>query len=109
MWPHLDRLGQAVNQGKFHYPLTPSERKSSRISNILALYSPASWVTRGKFPPEVKPILASVALEAIKHGDYGDKFFQLMPALFPYNKFTMTVSALRPSSSSCTKFIISFL
>ncbi|THH27008.1 hypothetical protein EUX98_g7180, partial [Antrodiella citrinella] len=45
---------------------------------------------KGKFPPTLKPVLAQVALKAIVLGEYDDNFFNLMPTLFPYNKFTMT-------------------
>ncbi|TCD65164.1 hypothetical protein EIP91_003020 [Steccherinum ochraceum] len=45
---------------------------------------------KGKFPPSLKPILAQVALKAVVLGEYDDNFFNLMPTLFPYNKFTMT-------------------
>lgn len=51
-----------------------------------------SWDVRGKFPPSIKPILAEVALKAVRLGEYDEDFFSLMPVLFPYNKFTMTVS-----------------
>ncbi|EMD34978.1 hypothetical protein CERSUDRAFT_116505 [Gelatoporia subvermispora B] len=49
-----------------------------------------NWETKGKFPPSMKPILAKVALKAIILGEYDDNFFNAMPRLFPYNKFTMT-------------------
>lgn len=54
--------------------------------------APESFEQKGKFPPSLKPILADVALVAIRCGEYNDNFFSLMPKLFPYNKFTMTVS-----------------
>lgn len=37
-------------------------------------------------------MLASIALKAILLGQYNDNFFNVMPQLFPYNKFTMSVS-----------------
>jgi hypothetical protein len=33
-----------------------------------------------------------VALKAVELDEYDDHFFNLMPVLFPYNKFTMSVS-----------------
>lgn len=54
-----------------------------------------SWETKSKFPPRLKPILAQVALKAIILGDYDDNFFNLMPRLFPYNRFTMHVRFTR--------------
>ena len=49
------------------------------------------WSVKGKFPAELKPVLAEVALKAIELGEYDDDFFNLMPTLFPYNRFTMMV------------------
>ena len=57
-----------------------------RINAIVA----ETWDVKGKFPPTLKPLLAQVALKAIILGEYDDNFFNLMPTLFPYNKFTMT-------------------
>lgn len=54
-----------------------------------------NWEVKGKFPQNLKPMLCQVALKAIIVGEYNDNFFNLMPRLFPYNKFTMTVSAKR--------------
>ncbi|KAL0956297.1 hypothetical protein HGRIS_002454 [Hohenbuehelia grisea] len=51
-----------------------------------------SWEVKGKFPPSIKPFLATIAMQAIRLGEYDEHFFNLMPALFPYNKFTMSVS-----------------
>ncbi|EPT00040.1 hypothetical protein FOMPIDRAFT_1036889 [Fomitopsis schrenkii] len=48
-----------------------------------------NWDTKGKFPPGLKPVLVRIALKAILLGEYNDNFFNLMPTLFPYNKFTM--------------------
>jgi hypothetical protein len=50
-----------------------------------------NWEPKGKFPPGIRPILADVALKAIKLNEYNDNFFNLMPRIFPYNRFTMSV------------------
>ncbi|KAG2127692.1 hypothetical protein DEU56DRAFT_820086 [Suillus clintonianus] len=60
------------------------------IEDLKAAISKESWDVKGKFPPSVKPILADVALKAVNLGEYDDDFFNLMPVLFPYNRFTMT-------------------
>lgn len=49
------------------------------------------WDVKGKFPPGLKPLLTQVALKAIILGEYDDNFFNLMPTIFPYNRFTMFV------------------
>ena len=53
-----------------------------------------NWEVKGKFPPGLKPILGQVALKAVILGEYDDNFFNYMPDIFPYNRFTMSVSLL---------------
>jgi Ubinuclein conserved middle domain len=50
-----------------------------------------NWEPKGKFPPGIRPVLQAVALKAIKLNEYNDNFFNLMPRIFPYNRFTMSV------------------
>jgi hypothetical protein len=50
------------------------------------------WSEQGRFPTALKPKLADLAMLAIHLDEYDDHFFRLMPTLFPYNTFTMTVS-----------------
>lgn len=47
------------------------------------------FANKGKFPPDLKPILQETAIKAISLGDYGDNFFNYLPKIFPYNRFTM--------------------
>ncbi|KAI0032550.1 hypothetical protein K488DRAFT_85781 [Vararia minispora EC-137] len=49
-----------------------------------------NWDVKGKFPPGIKPLLTEVAVKAIKLNQYDDNFFNYMPELFPYNRFTMS-------------------
>ncbi|KAJ7201626.1 hypothetical protein GGX14DRAFT_464457 [Mycena pura] len=49
-----------------------------------------SWETKSKFPPSLKPLLAQLSLQAISLDEYNEQFFNLMPMIFPYNKFTMS-------------------
>ncbi|KAI0062963.1 hypothetical protein BV25DRAFT_1825014 [Artomyces pyxidatus] len=60
------------------------------IDDLKVAIAKESWEVKGKFPPAMKPILADVALKAIKLNEYDDNFFNLMPRLFPYNRFTMS-------------------
>lgn len=55
--------------------------------------APEDWSSKGKFPLDLKPILAEVAVKAIHLNEYDDNFFNAMPRIFPYNRFTMTVRA----------------
>ena len=64
---------------------------------LTRIHDTENWDHKGKFPPGIKPLLAQVALKAVALDEYDDHFFNLMPVLFPYNKFTMSVSRLLPS------------
>ena len=66
-----------------------------------------NWDHKGKFPPGIKPLLAHVALKAVALDEYDDHFFNLMPVLFPYNKFTMSVSC-SPSTHPLSHLVEEF-
>lgn len=51
---------------------------------------------KNKFPPDLKPILWDVAILAMNLKEYDDNFFNIMPSIFPYNRFTMQVSQSVP-------------
>ncbi|KAI0799723.1 hypothetical protein BC629DRAFT_1591877 [Irpex lacteus] len=68
-------------------PFHPELEKA--IEGLKDAISKEQWDTKGKFPPNLKPLLAQVALKAIVLGEYDDNFFNLMPRIFPYNRFTM--------------------
>lgn len=59
--------------------------------DVVSIQPPESWV-KGKFPPGLKPMLAQVALKAVVLGEYDDSFFNLMPKIFPYNRYTLSVN-----------------
>jgi hypothetical protein len=67
------------------------------FARMTCMYLAESWEPKGKFPPGIRPVLGAVALKAIKLNEYNDNFFNLMPRIFPYNRFTMSV---RPVPSS---------
>ncbi|KAF9456909.1 hypothetical protein BDZ94DRAFT_1314708 [Collybia nuda] len=60
------------------------------IEKIKVAIANESWDQKGKFPPSLKPLLSQLAILAIKLDEYDEYFFNLMPSLFPYNKFTMS-------------------
>lgn len=75
------------------------------MEELQAAIAREDWTTKGKFPPTIKPILAKAALLAIEHDEYDDDFFNLMPTLFPYNKFTMTKLIKRTIFADHTKLL----
>ncbi|KAF7323654.1 hypothetical protein MKEN_00586100 [Mycena kentingensis (nom. inval.)] len=62
----------------------------SRIARIKVAVAEQSWENKSKFPLNLKPMLADLAMTAVKLDEYDDSFFALMPDVFPYNRFTMT-------------------
>ncbi|KZT19861.1 hypothetical protein NEOLEDRAFT_1141487 [Neolentinus lepideus HHB14362 ss-1] len=60
------------------------------IDELKLAISKESWEVKGKFPPTIKPLLAQVAVKAIQLDEYDDNFFNLLPRIFPYNRFTMS-------------------
>lgn len=77
------RKRKVIDIPEFHPELQAS------LEGLKDFIAKEDWSVRGKFPPGLKPILADVALKAIHLGEYDDDFFNLMPNLFPYNRFTM--------------------
>ncbi|GLB44449.1 putative HPC2 and ubinuclein domain containing protein [Lyophyllum shimeji] len=73
-----------VDLQSFH-PLIQEE-----VEKLKVLIAKENWDQKGKFPPALKPPLAQLAVLAIKLDEYDEHFFNLMPTLFPYNKFTMS-------------------
>lgn len=73
-----------VNINSFHPEL------QAAIEDLKKEIAKESWEQKGKFPPALKPHVSALALLAIKVDEYDDHFFNLLPILFPYNKFTMT-------------------
>ncbi|KAG8989182.1 hypothetical protein FRB94_010924 [Tulasnella sp. JGI-2019a] len=59
------------------------------LRGLKAEIDAAAWNQKGKFPPHLKPLLQRVAVHALRHGDYNDDFFDYLPTIFPYNRFTM--------------------
>ncbi|KAL4077536.1 hypothetical protein J3A83DRAFT_4087986 [Scleroderma citrinum] len=74
---------KVIDIREFHPDLQPA------LNSLKASIAKEDWSNKGKFPADMKPILADIALKAIHLGEYDEDFFNLMPVLFPYNRFTM--------------------
>ncbi|KAG1844692.1 hypothetical protein F4604DRAFT_1689004 [Suillus subluteus] len=81
----LEKKRKIVDLRDFHPELQLA------IEDLKTAISKEPWDVKGKFPPSIKPILADVALKAVNLGEYDEDFFNLIPMLFPYNCFTMTI------------------
>jgi hypothetical protein len=81
---------RCFEQTSFHPDL------QAAIENLKEDIAKEDWSQKGKFPPNIRPKLCEVAKLAIQLDDYDEHFFELLPRLFPYNKFTMTVSHFVP-------------
>lgn len=62
------------------------------FTKLRKLVEAADFTLKSKFPPQLRAPLAQVAVKAIELEEYGEAFFKYLPDVFPYNKFTMTVS-----------------
>ncbi|KAF9449695.1 hypothetical protein P691DRAFT_666961 [Macrolepiota fuliginosa MF-IS2] len=90
---------KVIDQSSFHPEL------QTAIEKLKDAIKSESWSQKGKFPPGLKPQLSQLALQAIKLDEYDEHFFSLMPALFPYNKFTMTKLIKRTVFADHTKLL----
>ncbi|CAK5272128.1 unnamed protein product [Mycena citricolor] len=84
-----------------------SAELQTSIEKLKIAIAQESWETKSKFPPNLKPLLAAVALQAVALDEYDDTFFSLMPHIFPYNKFTMSKLIKRTIFADHTKLLAS--
>ncbi len=61
----------------------------AEFASLMDTIKQYSFEQKGKFPPELKPRLTTCAVRAIQLSEYGDNFFNRLPRLFPYNRYTM--------------------
>ncbi|KAF8498185.1 hypothetical protein F5888DRAFT_1803108 [Russula emetica] len=82
--PNGKKKRRVVDLHPFHPDL------EAAIEDLKVAISKESWEPKGRFPPGIRPTLGAVALKAVKLNEYNDNFFNLMPRIFPYNRFTMS-------------------
>lgn len=82
--PNGKKKRRVVDIHPFHPDL------EAAIEDLKAAISKENWEPKGKFPLGIRPVLGAVALKAIKLNEYDDNFFNVMPRIFPYNRFTMS-------------------
>lgn len=75
---------------KNRYPTLPVDpRLQAAFDDLKAKVDAESFAVKTKFPPSLKPPLVETAKLAVMLGEYDDNFFNHLPTIFPYNRFTM--------------------
>ncbi|WFD43336.1 hypothetical protein MPSI1_001997 [Malassezia psittaci] len=75
---------------KNKYPVEPVHPQLQEMfDHLKVLVQRANFAVKTKFPPELKPPLIDTAKVAVELGEYNDNFFNYLPSIFPYNRFTM--------------------
>ncbi|KAJ9474227.1 hypothetical protein PHBOTO_004278 [Pseudozyma hubeiensis] len=80
------KMGKKTNR----YPTLPVDpRLQASFDELKAKVDAESFAVKTKFPPSLKPPLVETAKLAVMLGEYDDNFFNHLPTIFPYNRFTM--------------------
>ncbi|PWY97498.1 hypothetical protein BCV70DRAFT_219387 [Testicularia cyperi] len=75
---------------KNRYPTLPVDpRLQAAFDDLKQKVEQESFAVKTKFPPGLKPPLIETAKLAVMLGEYDDNFFNHLPTIFPYNRFTM--------------------
>ena len=88
--PGLASSTDIIDKKKDKYPKRPVHPQlQAMFDQLKALVSKASFAVKTKFPPELKPPLIETAKVAVELDEYNENFFNYLPSIFPYNRFTM--------------------
>ena len=75
---------------KARYPTLPVDpRLQAAFDDLKKKVEAESFAVKTKFPPNLKPPLVETARIAVALGEYDENFFNHLPTIFPYNRFTM--------------------
>ena len=81
---------RTAEKKKNKYPTRPVHPQlQNMFDHLKTLAQRASFAVKTKFPPELKPPLIETAKLAVELDEYNDNFFNYLPSIFPYNRFTM--------------------
>lgn len=76
---------------KKNYPTKPVDRRlAAEFQHIKNLVASEDFSVKHKFPVTLRPPLRKAARVALELGEYNENFFNYLPAIFPYNRFTMS-------------------
>ncbi|KAK0551065.1 hypothetical protein OC846_003443 [Tilletia horrida] len=75
---------------KNRYPCNPVDpRLAAAFEELRDVVSKEPFEVRTKFPAYLKPPLLKTAKLALELGEYDENFFNWLPTIFPYNRYTM--------------------
>ncbi len=75
---------------KNRYPTEPVDpRLQAAFDDLKRKVDAENFSVKAKFPPALKPPLIETARLAVMLLEYDDNFFNHLPTIFPYNRFTM--------------------
>lgn len=90
--PNSGSSADKADKKKSKYPTRPVHPQlQAMFDHLKTLVQRASFAVKTKFPPELKPPLIDTAKLAVELDEYNDNFFNYLPSIFPYNRFTMMV------------------
>ncbi|KAE8196311.1 hypothetical protein CF335_g4889 [Tilletia laevis] len=79
-----------ANGKKNRYPCRPVDPKLAQaFEELRSVVLKEPFEVKTKFPAYLKPPLVRTAKLALELGEYNDNFFNWLPTIFPYNRFTM--------------------
>ncbi|KAL9940574.1 hypothetical protein V8E36_000062 [Tilletia maclaganii] len=79
-----------ANGKKNRYPCLPVHPKLAQaFQDLKEVVAKEPFEVKTKFPAYLKPPLVRTAKLALELGEYNDNFFNWLPTIFPYNRFTM--------------------
>ncbi|KAH7096892.1 hypothetical protein BKA62DRAFT_718208 [Auriculariales sp. MPI-PUGE-AT-0066] len=78
-----------------HQSFTPNLVAELELLKTVVEREAKAFGVKGKFPQHVKPLLAQIAMRAVVRDEYDDPFWDAMPKIFPYNRFTMKKLIIR--------------
>lgn len=86
-----DEAGPSSANKKKLYPMKPVDKRlAAEFEYLGRLVAAESFQVKSKFPPNLRQPLRKAAKIAIDLGQYNENFFNYLPNIFPYNRFTMS-------------------
>ncbi len=93
------------NKAKYHAkPVVAPLQEAFDVLKVLV--GMADFSEKKKFPPELKRPLVLCAKLAVEVGEYGENYFEHLPGLLPYNRFTLMVGVWTQTDDSSPRTML---